>query len=808
MLIAASRDRRSRLVTAAVAGVAAACLAVPAAANTWSALPDAVATLQRDPGNRAADEAIAAAEASVLAEASAGHLAATAALMDAFEALVLRLDDGEARLSRLQGRLAAALVAFGDGALARDRELAGAAWALAAHHARTTAAIERLASQLLPPADAPPGSVWKAPLDGAELVYVPDATLVIGCVWGDNDCRPGEEGPEVRVPGFWVDRTEVTNRQYRRCVDAGACEPPAEPGAFEDPARADEPVVGVSWQQAAAFSDWAARRLPSEAEWQRAARDDAVDGRFPWGRNRAQAAANIHGTSPADPFPGIAPVASFPATGWGVFDAGGNVWEWCSDRYHRDLAGMPRDGRPWLAGGWGRSLRGGSWRRTVDFARVASRSWQEEGDAADDVGLRCVADPPQRVAEDRLVELAERAFPLRSPAGTELEQAALSGSDRRYLERRALTWLVVEGRVAEAVPRVVALLRQDPGDRVLHDLLAQLENEMQAGVRRGDVVTVRAAITGYRAAVDGDGRLRGRLADYERRLIEEVQATGRTFAGRGEYRLADLTFDLARTLGPDRAAFRELARAAEPAPGLRRISGRDGKLMVWVPTGSYRMGATPDDGAAAYDEHPSHDVTIGGFWLDSTEVTNAEYRRCVEAEACTPPQRTSSFDDPELADHPVVWVTWFQASAYARWAGKRLPTEAEWERAARGGTSTRYPWGGDWEPGIANAIETAGRDQFGETAPVGTFPANPWGLLDMIGNAAEWVADRYHRNYWEAPGDGRAWNQLTGEWADEQRVVRGGSCAAPASRLRVSFREQRSPYVAARTVGFRCAAEK
>jgi hypothetical protein len=82
------------------------------------------------------------------------------------------------------------------------------------------------------------------------------------------------------------------------------------------------------------------------------------------------------------------------------------------------------------------------------------------------------------VTEEQLVELAERAFPLRSPAGAELEQAELSGSDRRYLERRALTWLVVEGRVAEAVPRVVALLRQDPGDRVLHDLLAQLENEM------------------------------------------------------------------------------------------------------------------------------------------------------------------------------------------------------------------------------------------------------------------------------------------------------------------------------------------
>jgi formylglycine-generating enzyme required for sulfatase activity len=319
---------------------------------------------------------------------------------------------------------------------------------------------------------------------------------------------------------------------------------------------------------------------------------------------------------------------------------------------------------------------------------------------------------------------------------------------------------------------------------------------------------VRAAIIGYRSSVAGDRRLSGRLADYERRLVDETQASGRSFAGRGEFRLADLTFDLLRTLGRDGPTLRELARLAEPPPGMRRVSGRDGRPMVWVPAGTYRMGASPDDPAAAYDEHPSHNVSINGCWLDATEVTNTDYRRCVDDGACTPPERRSSFDDPSRAHHPVLWVNWFQAASYARWAGKRLPTEAEWERAARGGAATRYPWGNDWIPGIANAIESVGEDRFVETAPVGSFPANPWGLTDMLGNASEWVADRYHRNYWDAPGDGRAWDQLTGEWVEEQRVVRGGAHLTPASRLRASFREQRSPEVASRATGFRCAADK
>ena len=339
------------------------------------------------------------------------------------------------------------------------------------------------------------------------------------------------------------------------------------------------------------------------------------------------------------------------------------------------------------------------------------------------------------------------------------------------------------------------------------ELLEQLEREMETGIERGDIVTVRAGISGYRSAVAGDRRLTSRLVRHEQRLKQQTVASGQVFAGRGEYDLAYLSLDFAATLRPEDESMAELLAAIEPRPGARRISAKDGKLMVWVPGGEYRMGASPDDGAANYDEHPARDVRVSGFWMDATEVTNAEYRRCVDAGACSPPHRRVEFDDPERGDHPVLWVTWFQAANYARWAGKRLPSEAEWERAARGGTEDRYPWGHQFQQWKVNGVGSEGGDPFADIAPVGSYPAGAWGLSDLLGNAAEWTADIYHRNYWGAPRDDRAWNQMTGEWVEPKRVVRGGSFVGTAGSLRVSNRSQRAPDASARNVGFRCVSD-
>jgi formylglycine-generating enzyme required for sulfatase activity len=776
-------------------------------AGPWSSLPEAVATLQRDPGNRDAEAVLAAVEQSLLTEAQAGRIAATASLMEAYENLVAPLVNGEERSERVRSLASTALTSFGDRRLAVDRTEAGAAWSLAATFEASPAVLVRLRELLLPPAVAEAGDVWRSELDGAELVFVPGMQFELGCVAGDSQCRSNEDGIAVTVADIWIEKTEVTNDRYRRCVEAAVCSPPMESASWGDPSRGDEPVVGVTWRQAHTFARWAGRRLPSEAEWQRAARNDELGGRFPWGKARNRGAANVYERSGADSFDEIAEVGSFPATGHGLLDMAGNVWEWTSDRYHRSLSGAPRDGRPWLRGGWGRVLRGGSWRRTLDVARVSSRTWHEEDYFADDVGFRCVADTPDRVSPQQLIVLAYETYPLAVRPGTELADAEISVSDRDYLDLRALTWLVLEGRVTEALPRAVSLLRRDNRNPVALELLEQLEREMQVGIRRGEVVTVEAAITGYRSAVAGDRRLANRLAEHERQLAEETRISSQSFAGRGEYELAGITLEFARSLRPSDPTLDQLLADIAPSPGTRRISARDGKLMVWVPDGEYRRGASDGDKAADYDEHPAHRVVVEGFWMDATEVTNAEYARCVDAGACSPPERRDIFYDPAMADHPVLWVTWFQAFNYAKWAGKRLPSEAEWERAARGGTSARYPWGQQYQQHLVNGLRSDGTTATTGPSNVGSFPPNAWGLYDMLGNAAEWVADVYHGNYWEAPKDNRPWNQVTGEWVERRRVVRGGSYLGSPNSLRVSNREQRAPETANRAVGFRTVSD-
>jgi len=125
--------------------------------------------------------------------------------------------------------------------------------------------------------------------------------------------------------------------------------------------------------------------------------------------------------------------------------------------------------------------------------------------------------------------------------------------------------------------------------------------------------------------------------------------------------------------------------------------------MVYVPAGRFWMGSEDGDPDAFYNEKPQHEVNLDAFWIDRTEVTNAQYRRCVDDGPCSPPSRSISYDrdnyydNPEFDDYPVIYVDWNQAKAYCTWADKRLPTEVEWEKAARGTDRRIYPWGNDFD---------------------------------------------------------------------------------------------------------------
>jgi formylglycine-generating enzyme required for sulfatase activity len=234
----------------------------------------------------------------------------------------------------------------------------------------------------------------------------------------------------------------------------------------------------------------------------------------------------------------------------------------------------------------------------------------------------------------------------------------------------------------------------------------------------------------------------------------------------------------------------------------------DGAVMVYVPEGKFTMGSPEDEGYD--DEHPQHTYYLDAFWIDQTEVTNAQYYRCVEAGACEPLEKCS--DDPNYGadDRPVVCVSWDQATAYAEWVGGRLPTEAEWEKAARGPDGREYPWGNEFDGSRLNFCDksclrkwrdTNVDDGCEHTAPVGSYPAgaSPYGALDMAGNVYEWTYSAYKEYPYDSE-DGR--EEVSAEDV-VRRVVRGGDFDEDAEGVRCAHRLNYYPFSLNRTVGFR-----
>lgn len=246
--------------------------------------------------------------------------------------------------------------------------------------------------------------------------------------------------------------------------------------------------------------------------------------------------------------------------------------------------------------------------------------------------------------------------------------------------------------------------------------------------------------------------------------------------------------------------------------------------MVLIGGGAYQRGATDEEIQDATlsciqeredgqcfsewftDAQPVEEITLSPFFLDVTEVTNLAYAECVNAGVCSAPDNTEFYDDPAFAQHPVVYVNYDQATQYCGWAGKRLPTEAEWEKAARydpaTGDESRYPWGNSFEVGIAN---TASAGQGGLTA-VQAFPGDlsPNGVLGMAGNASEWVQDWYFGDY---SGLGALNPVRTGAQPlpDPFRVGRGGSFTSIAAFARAAHRLDVPPQTTEPWLGFRCA---
>jgi serine/threonine protein kinase len=237
-----------------------------------------------------------------------------------------------------------------------------------------------------------------------------------------------------------------------------------------------------------------------------------------------------------------------------------------------------------------------------------------------------------------------------------------------------------------------------------------------------------------------------------------------------------------------------------------------GVSMRLVPAGEFTMGAdefsypTPIAQKAEtnlyfyyYDIFkPIHQVYLDAYYMDKYEVTNAFYKACVEAGACTKPESTIFYDDPNFSNHPVVYVNWGAAKAYCEWRGARLPTEAEWEKAARGNDGRMYPWGNGDPAGKANFSTW-------RTTEVGSFKdgVSPYGLYDMAGNVFEWVNDWYSETYYK----NSPVSNPTGPGSGQERVVRSGGPDSSQNSIRVFFRSARDPIEIGpygRFLGFRC----
>jgi len=350
--------------------------------------------------------------------------------------------------------------------------------------------------------------------------------------------------------------------------------------------------------------------------------------------------------------------------------------------------------------------------------------------------------------------------------------------------------VLLSGKAVGTTP--LELKELAPGEYLFDLVTATHRGQAKVSVQAGQVQRVKVQLSKLRASL----RVVSRPAGAKVFLGEE-------FRGYTPLELEDLpvgSFRLRLSL-VDSAGRRSALRQVVLQPGRNEVVVEDFALeappegMVYVPAGKFLMG----DGKGKKDERPVHEVYLSGYFIDRTEVTNRAYLAFCEATGRKPPAYAGD-RRVNQAVQPVVGVSWYDAEAYCKWLGKRLPTEAEWEKAARGEELRRYPWGEEFAPGLANAILG---DGFRFSAPVGSFPggASPYGVLDMAGNVYEWCADWYGPKYYAKSPKENPRGPRKGKF----KVLRGGSWEHPRFELRTAHRWRLPPDQYRPYVGFRCA---
>jgi sulfatase modifying factor 1 len=246
---------------------------------------------------------------------------------------------------------------------------------------------------------------------------------------------------------------------------------------------------------------------------------------------------------------------------------------------------------------------------------------------------------------------------------------------------------------------------------------------------------------------------------------------------------------------------------AETRRALEAEARKNGDPMVWIADGAFTMGS--QDGLSK--AMPTHQVYMSAYYIDMFEVTTTRYAKFLTAAGQDQPGLVPILWDrvslPSDGDRPVIGITWDAANAYCRWAGKRLPTEAEWEKAARGRDGRTYPWGNEMPTSkLANYDKPVSANWYSESVrPVDSYKAgkSPYGVYGMAGNASEWVADWYDERYYATSPE----SDPSGPARGQQKVLRGGSFGDSAILLKATSRESHLPTETGPFAGVRCAQD-
>lgn len=778
------------------------------------------------------------------------------------------------------------------------------------------------------------GSIQVSNRDGMRMVYVPAGEFIMGSDDGAEDEKPFRT---VDLDAYWIDQFEVTNEMYKECVEYGKCNPPDYRGAnalvhqdlipllepiirfYDDPRYADYPISRITWDDAVAYCSWVGRRLPTEAEWEKAAR--GTDGRtYPWGEEVDCTRANVY-EFPADKACAYAPtrVGSYErgVSPFGAYDMAGNVFEFVSDDYEYILES--EDGVPsGVSVDFFRVQKGGSWVGSGQTARSANRELWNSLDGIYDPNLVTVLDPngengfrcavsadapvPEAVNTpiptpgivDPQVSPVDGMQMVHIPAGEFIMGSDYFEEDEKPAHRVYLDAYWIDQ--FEVTNQQYAICMDENGcspplsyfwlddhfsdpEYARHPVTgASWENaaaycawagrrlpteaEWEKAARgsfgqtypwgeqiscehanfhpcTGDLLRVGSFEEGKSpyGAYDMAGNVMEWVADwygrdyYERTPFENPQGPesgrirvykGGSWANRNEAVRASNRFEFMTSIPYRQIGFRCAASGDVPdtqsidttAPTQEiesEATPADRMQIVYVPAGEFVMG-----GDEYFEEQPIHSVILDAFWIDQTEVTNLMFASFLnewgnrregsaalldveDEDARIHFVATSWRADPLYEDHPVVEVTWYGANAYCAWAGKHLPTEAEWEKAARGTSGNVFPWGNyDPNAGLLNFDSVVGG-----TTSVGSYPEgmSPFGVLDMAGNVWEWVADRHSGTYYSFSPLENPLGPGTGFF----RALRGGGWNSRDTFVRSMHRNRGAPTISHGFVGFRCA---